>query len=70
MNELVGIMIFIAVDTNLIQLDTDELDTGATTYADNDDDLIFEVISIVKTYRILKRQSSAHFCYTINKSNI
>jgi hypothetical protein len=31
------------VDTNLIQLDTEELGTSAPTYADNDDDLIFEV---------------------------
>ena len=32
-----------AVDTNLIQLDTDDLATNTNTYADNDDDLIFEV---------------------------
>lgn len=32
----------VPVDTNLIQLDTEEQGTGAPTYADNDDDLIFE----------------------------
>ena len=32
-----------SVDTNLIQLDTDDLATNTNTYADNDDDLIFEV---------------------------
>ena len=31
------------VDTNLIQLDTDDMATNSNTYADNDDDLIFEV---------------------------
>ena len=31
------------VDTNLIQLDTDDVATNSNTYADNDDDLIFEV---------------------------
>jgi len=31
-----------SVDTNLIQLDTDDLATNTNTYADNDDDLIFE----------------------------
>ena len=34
---------FVSVDTNLIQLDTDDLATNTNTYADNDDDLIFEV---------------------------
>ena len=34
---------FFSVDTNLIQLDTDDLATNTNTYADNDDDLIFEV---------------------------
>ena len=39
---------FVAVDTNLIQLDTDEMGTtSAPTYADNDDDLIFEVAEII-----------------------
>ena len=35
----------VAVDTNLIQLDCGDDDPPATgaTYADNDDDLIFEV---------------------------
>jgi len=32
----------VPVDTNLIQLDTDDLATNTNTYADNDDDLIFE----------------------------
>jgi len=32
----------IAVDTNLIQLDTDDLAPAGGTYADNDDDIIFE----------------------------
>ena len=35
---------FSSVDTNLIQLDTDDLATNTNTYADNDDDIIFEVI--------------------------
>ena len=37
--------LFVSVDTNLIQLDTDDVlatNTNAT-YADNDDDIIFEV---------------------------
>jgi len=34
----------VPVDTNLIQLDTDDLATNTNTYADNDDDIIFEVI--------------------------
>merc|ERR1711892_453537 len=33
----------VPVDTNLIQLDTDDLATNTNTYADNDDDIIFEV---------------------------
>ena len=34
----------VAVDTNLIQLDTDDMASNTNnTYADNDDDLIFEV---------------------------
>ena len=34
----------VVVDTNLIQLDTDDLASNTNnTYADNDDDLIFEV---------------------------
>ena len=34
----------IVVDTNLIQLDTDDMASNTNnTYADNDDDLIFEV---------------------------
>ena len=40
---------FSSVDTNLIQLDTDDVlatNTNAT-YADNDDDIIFEVTSNV-----------------------
>jgi len=32
----------VAIDTNLIQLDTDDMATNSNTYADNDDDLIFE----------------------------
>jgi len=32
----------VPVDTNLIQLDTDDLATNTNTYADNDDDIIFE----------------------------
>jgi len=32
----------VAVDTNLIQLEPDEMATTTNTYADNDDDLIFE----------------------------
>ena len=32
-----------SVDTNLIQLDTDDMASNTNTYADNDDDLIFEV---------------------------
>lgn len=40
---------FSSVDTNLIQLDTDDVlatNTNAT-YADNDDDIIFEVTNHV-----------------------
>ena len=33
----------VSVDTNLIQLEPDEMATTTNTYADNDDDLIFEV---------------------------
>ena len=34
----------VTVDTNLIQLDTDDMASNTNnTYADNDDDLIFEV---------------------------
>jgi len=33
----------VAIDTNLIQLEPDEMATTTNTYADNDDDLIFEV---------------------------
>jgi len=32
----------VAIDTNLIQLEPDEMATTTNTYADNDDDLIFE----------------------------
>merc|ERR1711973_191447 len=32
----------VPIDTNLIQLDTDDMATNTNTYADNDDDLIFE----------------------------
>merc|ERR1712141_38997 len=32
----------VPVDTNLIQLEPDDLATNTNTYADNDDDLIFE----------------------------
>jgi len=32
----------VPIDTNLIQLDTDDMASNTNTYADNDDDLIFE----------------------------
>ena len=54
----------VTVDTNLIQLDTDDMATNSNTYADNDDDLIFEV----STYILLLFLTMSHilvgFCQT------
>ena len=38
-----SLTLLFSVDTNLIQLDTDDMASNTNTYADNDDDLIFEV---------------------------
>lgn len=54
----------VAVDTNLIQLDCGDDDTPATgaTYADNDDDLIFEVeliSALILEAMVLKKCASS-----------
>ena len=59
----------ILVDTNLIQLDTDDMATNTNTYADNDDDLIFEV-SFITIYLFWQLQEGYLCIFTYRRKDI